>query len=570
MIATSHESALRGGKRVAPRSRPFLSLALSFLVILLVVVISPFWHLSTRVQLELATTRLAFTPGGGERREILNRSVPFSSLVVEDCSAVIFAAEKLEIADPRHLVPGTLAGEIPRFPIAAWREIPHTNPVRLSCSDPAAKVELIDADQSVGRIGILDRIHFSPGLQVVLEIFPGKEPSLSVEVETHQDLNIFLAHDFELVADFAKPEGIAVPFPDNLLTYRVRLPEARRMLKITSGNHGLVLIVTPPRAELTEFFREPLDLPLSSVELLKEDLEGTLTSPLRDKARLNYPAFPNLPPVAIDTDEAVSLCEFSQARLSSLELDGEMGVLRARIDGIATLASSRSGAFSRDHRLTLFHILRYQWLWALAVATAWLITTSVVHAIWESSRSSLLALKKAAREPLEGLSVTRTPRIPKGKFDVFLSHANGDKLVVEDLARRLSRAGLEPYLYEWHLVPGEAWQEALEKALDRSRTFAILVGPSNLGPWQTEEMRIALAKSIGGRGKRRRVIPVLLPGASTPEKKALSPFLKQLTWVDFRDGLDDLQAFHRLVCGIKGITPGDGPPEAEPSSLSED
>jgi hypothetical protein len=334
--------------------------------------------------------------------------------------------------------------------------------------------------------------------------------------------------------------------------------------------------VTPPRAELTEFFREPLDLPLSSVELLKEDLEGALTSPLRDKARLSYPAFPNVPPVAIDTDEAVSLCELSQARLSSLELDGEMGVLRARIDGIATLASSRSGAFSSDHRLTLFHILRYQWPWALAVATAWLITTSAAHAIWKSSRSPLLVFKKAARtgpsrpfpasEPLEDLSASKTPGIPKGKFDVFLSHANRDKLVVEDLARRLIRAGLKPYLYEWHLVAGEVWQEALEKALDRSRTFAVLVGPGNLGPWQTKEMRAALEKNIGGRGKRRRVIPVLLPGASTPEKKALPLFLKQLTWVDFRDGLDDPQAFHRLVCGIKGTTPGDGPPGAEPSS----
>ena len=141
-------------------------------------------------------------------------------------------------------------------------------------------------------------------------------------------------------------------------------------------------------------------------------------------------------------------------------------------------------------------------------------------------------------------------------YDVFLSHATSDKPAVEELARRLRRRKLKPFLDKWHLVPGEPWQEALEEALDRSQTFAVFLGPGGIGPWQNEEMRDALATRV--RDESRRVIPVLLPGALMPEKKALPSFLKRLTWVDFRSGLADSDAFHRLVCGIKGIAPGDG------------
>ncbi|MEA2603262.1 MAG: hypothetical protein QOF89_4254 [Acidobacteriota bacterium] len=140
-------------------------------------------------------------------------------------------------------------------------------------------------------------------------------------------------------------------------------------------------------------------------------------------------------------------------------------------------------------------------------------------------------------------------------YDVFLSHASPDKPAVEELARRLKHRKLKPFLDKWHLVPGEPWQEALEEALKRSRTFVVFLGPSGIRPWQNEEMRTALATRA--RDKNRRVIPVLLPDALMPED--LPPFLARLTWVDFRGGLDDPQALHRLVCGIKGIPPEGGP-----------
>ena len=144
---------------------------------------------------------------------------------------------------------------------------------------------------------------------------------------------------------------------------------------------------------------------------------------------------------------------------------------------------------------------------------------------------------------------------PRGKtgYDVFLSHSGDDKPAVTVIAERLRAAGVAPFLDSWHLVPGEPWQEALEDALDASRACAVFIGPTGFGPWENEEMRVALSRRV--KDHEYRVIPVLLPGAAMPARGRLPAFLSRTTWVDFRPGLDDAAAFDRLVSGIRGIAP---------------
>jgi signal transduction histidine kinase len=94
--------------------------------------------------------------------------------------------------------------------------------------------------------------------------------------------------------------------------------------------------------------------------------------------------------------------------------------------------------------------------------------------------------------------------------------------------------------------------------LESCATCAVFIGPSSTGPWQNEEMRAAIDRRVReGRG-RFRVIPVLLPGAERGERSRLPTFLVATTWVEFRQSLDDEDAFHRLVCGIRGVEPGPG------------
>jgi CheY-like chemotaxis protein len=140
------------------------------------------------------------------------------------------------------------------------------------------------------------------------------------------------------------------------------------------------------------------------------------------------------------------------------------------------------------------------------------------------------------------------------RFDVFLSYQRTDQEAVKYLARRFREAGLQAWLDRWNLIPGEPWQEAVEKALDDCATCAVFWGPRGLGPWQNEEMRAALERRV--RERSHRVIPVLLPGCPEPEEAEIPPFLKRVTWVDFRKGLDNSEAFKNLVAGIRGMAPG--------------
>src|SRR5512135_3431887 len=154
------------------------------------------------------------------------------------------------------------------------------------------------------------------------------------------------------------------------------------------------------------------------------------------------------------------------------------------------------------------------------------------------------------------------------RYHVFLSHSTVDKPAVEDLANRLVREGIEPWLDKWNLVPGEVCQPAMEAALADCASCAVFIGPSEFGPWQNEERRAAIARrvnearTVADPRDRFRVIPVLLPAAERPEPSRLPPFLTASTWVEFRTSLEDEQAFHRLVSGIRGVEPGAGPGHA--------
>ena len=147
----------------------------------------------------------------------------------------------------------------------------------------------------------------------------------------------------------------------------------------------------------------------------------------------------------------------------------------------------------------------------------------------------------------------------KSSFQVFLSHSFADKPAVEEIGRRLLKEGIEAWLDKWHLIPGDPWQPAIENALAESETCAVFIGPGGFGPWQNEEMRAAIDRRVRDSNRRFRVIPVLLPGAQRAERSSLPAFLAATTWVEFRDSLDDQDAFHRLVSGIRRGEPRAGP-----------
>ncbi len=145
------------------------------------------------------------------------------------------------------------------------------------------------------------------------------------------------------------------------------------------------------------------------------------------------------------------------------------------------------------------------------------------------------------------------------EYDVFLSHNSLDKALVVKLKSLLGDRHLRAWLDKDELTPGEPWQPLLAEGVAASRTIAVCSGPSGRGPWQTEEVELALrnARSLG-----KRVIPVLLPSA--PVDATFPPFVESRTRVDCRDGFTQA-ALDDLEWGITDRKPG--PSVARPHNL---
>jgi tetratricopeptide (TPR) repeat protein len=139
--------------------------------------------------------------------------------------------------------------------------------------------------------------------------------------------------------------------------------------------------------------------------------------------------------------------------------------------------------------------------------------------------------------------------LPDEVFDVFLSHNSEDKPVVRQIAEALRARKIKVWLDEWELRPGQRWIGELERALQKAKTVAVMLGSAGLGRWEQPEYEAALSESVS---RKLPVIPVLLPSA--PERQAVPPFLGNFTWVDFRKGLT-AEELDRLEWGITGQKP---------------
>ncbi len=144
-------------------------------------------------------------------------------------------------------------------------------------------------------------------------------------------------------------------------------------------------------------------------------------------------------------------------------------------------------------------------------------------------------------------------------FDVFLSHSHTDAEWVEELAKRLEdRQKLKVWLDVWELVPGESFIQGMARGINQANSCAVCISKQTPKGWFQQEIERALNRKASDPSFR--VIPLLLPDAETYN---VDDFLGLKTWVHFKEGIDDEMAFHRLICGIKGLPPGRGPKKRE-------
>ncbi len=123
----------------------------------------------------------------------------------------------------------------------------------------------------------------------------------------------------------------------------------------------------------------------------------------------------------------------------------------------------------------------------------------------------------------------------------------------------LEDAGLKVWFDQLALLPGDPWMENLTHGLVASASCAILIG-KEIGLWQQMEAELALHRAV--EQKDLRLLPVLLPGDS--HVSVLSSLLARYNHVDFSNGLEDDNALWSLECGVRGMSPHAGRPQADP------
>lgn len=134
------------------------------------------------------------------------------------------------------------------------------------------------------------------------------------------------------------------------------------------------------------------------------------------------------------------------------------------------------------------------------------------------------------------------PKHPK----VFVSHASEDKgRFVLDFARRLAGMGIEPWVDQWEMNPGDKLLDKIfNEGISKADAFIIVLSRYSVAkPWVREELDTALINRIN---KGTRLIPVVIDSCPVPEA------LQATVWQKIED-LDNYDfEFDRIVSAIYG------------------
>ncbi len=110
------------------------------------------------------------------------------------------------------------------------------------------------------------------------------------------------------------------------------------------------------------------------------------------------------------------------------------------------------------------------------------------------------------------------------RLKVFISYSRKDSAFAEDLLLALEAAGFDPYLDKHDIVPGEPWEERLDRLIQAADTVVFIISPNSIRS-ERVEWEINRTEDLG-----KRIIPVVwreVAEADTPVR------LRRLNYVFF-------------------------------------
>ena len=160
-----------------------------------------------------------------------------------------------------------------------------------------------------------------------------------------------------------------------------------------------------------------------------------------------------------------------------------------------------------------------------------------------------LEADEVAAAPAVGARV-RDPR------QVFISHAHADAALARQLADDLEAEGYAVWIAPDSIRPGEKWAEAIDRGLDTSGLFVLLLTPDAVASrWVKTETNVAIELEHEGV---LRFVPVMVAACRLP---ALWRAYQRVAW---RGGY--AAGYGRLLAALAGEMVSDAPPEEAPAA----
>jgi hypothetical protein len=151
----------------------------------------------------------------------------------------------------------------------------------------------------------------------------------------------------------------------------------------------------------------------------------------------------------------------------------------------------------------------------------------------------------------------------KAKTHLFLCHSHDDKPFVRKLAGHLSELGVDVWLDEWELAPGDSLHDCIGAALASASYVGVVLSPDSVASrWCKSELQQALAREK--RTGETVILPLLYRRVTPP------PFLEDRLYANFTrsyfTALTELAAF---VHGVHQPTVARELADRKPRSVAE-
>ncbi len=144
-------------------------------------------------------------------------------------------------------------------------------------------------------------------------------------------------------------------------------------------------------------------------------------------------------------------------------------------------------------------------------------------------------------KPTDSQTTPNLQEPPQRRLTAFLCHSSADKSIIRKLFVQLRSDGVEPWLDEENLLPGQNWRVEIPKAVRSSDVVLICLSKEALGRdgYVQDEIRFALEEAEQQDGIF--LIPVRLDNVKIPNR------LSHLQWVD----LFDKQGYAKLINSLE-------------------